>query len=286
MNMHLIRPPASSVPPLVQRLRALWSEPRAGVRSHARNLFCYCALDRERIAAIRMPHAAIVIVLHGVKEVWLGDRVQVFPAGSVFVLPRDVPLDVVNIPSDDGLGVYESMIMEVPALPVGVAPLSAAEKAAGTAMDFSIPVDSHLAEALVHAATAIADGAQGDTVKALRMAEVLTLIRPFAAARTLFATNLTDQVAWLIGSAPARDWYVAEVADQLRIGASTLRRRLAADGTSFREILADERLRSARQAIEAGGLSVAAAEAAGYASRSHFSRRYREHFGTTPTGRI
>ena len=283
MNLHLARP--VSVSPLVQRLRALLPEPQAGVQSHARNLFCYCALDRERIAAIRMPHAAIVIVLHGVKEVWLGDRVQVFPAGSVFVLPRDVPLDVVNIPSDDGLGVYESLIMEVPALPVGVAPLSTAEQAAGTAADFSIAADSHLVEALVHAAAAIADGGLGETVKVLRMAEVLTLMRPFAAARTLFVTNLTDQVAWLIGSAPAKAWSVAEVAKALNIGASTLRRRLAADDTSFREILADERLRLARQAMEAGGLSLAAAEAAGYRSRSHFSRRYREHFGTTPTGR-
>ena len=276
----------ASVPSFVRRLRALVPTPVAGFNSHARHLFCYCSLDRERIAAIRMAHPSIVIVLQGSKEVWVGDHVQVFAAGSVFVLPGGLALDVVNIPGTTGACVYEAMIVEVPGLPAGVPPLTPEERSLSiTAPVFGITPGEDLIEALVHAATAIADGRQGETLKALRLAEVLTLMRLFPAARPLFAASVSDNVAWLIRGAPAETWTVAGVAAQLGLGASTLRRQLAEAGTSFRAILARERLKVGRDALEAGALSVAAADAAGYASRSHFSRRYRQHFGTSPTGR-
>lgn len=265
----------------VRRLRALLPVTRAGFNNHARYLFSYCSLDRERIASIRMTYPSIVVVLQGRKEVWVGDRAQYFSAGSVFVLPSDLAMSVVNIPGEDGDCVYEAMIMEVPTLPAGIAPLPAG--AAG--LDFGVAPGNDLMEALVHAATAITDHGQGEALKALRMAEVLTLMRPHAGARCLFNVGLADQVAWLIASMPAHRWSVTTVAERLGIGASTLRRQLTAAGTSFRAVLARERLRIGRDAMLSGALSVDAAEAAGYASRSHFARRYREHFGTTPTGR-
>jgi AraC-like DNA-binding protein len=101
----------------------------------------------------------------------------------------------------------------------------------------------------------------------------------------LFLAPLNDEVAWLIASAPTQDWTVERVAKEVGLGASSLRRRLAAEGTSFRTILRRERLRAGQSALAAGASSVTAAEAAGYVSRSHFARRYRESFGTTPSGR-
>jgi AraC-like DNA-binding protein len=266
----------------VNRLQALLPSARSGFNSHARHLFSYCSLDRERIASVRMKHPSILVVLQGCKEVWVGDRMQAFGPGAVFVLPPNLDMEVVNIPGEDGPCLYEAMIMEVPALPAGIAPLPASTT---PGLDFSVTPGSDLMEALIHAATAIADHGQSEALKALRMAEVLTLMRPYPAARCLFHVVLADQVAWLIASQPARDWTVAAVAERLGLGASTLRRQLAAAGTSFRAIVARERLRIGRDAIRSGALSIAAAEAAGYSSRSHFARRYREHFGTTPTGR-
>ena len=282
-TQHFETDPAIS---FVRRLRALLPVSRAGFNNHARYLFSYCSLDRERIASIRMTYPSIVVVLQGRKEVWIGDRAQYFSAGSVFVLPSDLAMSVVNIPGEEGDCVYEAMIMEVPTLPAGIAPLPSGIAPAGAAgLDFGVAPGNDLMEALVHAATAITDHGQGEALKALRMAEVLTLMRPHAGARCLFNVGLADQVAWLIASMPAYAWSVAAVAERLEMGASTLRRQLTAVGTSFRAVLARERLRIGRDAMLSGALSVDAAEAAGYASRSHFARRYREHFGTTPTGR-
>jgi AraC-like DNA-binding protein len=270
---------------LLARLKGFEAPAGSGVHNHARNLFSYCALERERLAAIKLPHPLIGIVLRGRKEVWLGDAGLSFGPGSVIILPRNIPMDVVNIPGETGI--YESLILEVPALPEGMPPLTLAERfdreAASPA--FGVTLTEDLVEALSHAATTIRAEAMSEKVKTLRLKEVLTLLRPLPEARALFTAPLGDEVAWLIASAPSEDWTVERVAKATGLGASTLRRRLTQEGRPFRAILRAERLRAGRAALVAGASSLGAAEAAGYVSRSHFARRYRESFGTSPSGR-
>jgi AraC-like DNA-binding protein len=270
---------------LRDRLRGFMAPGAAGVHNHALNLFSYCALERERLAAIKLPHPLIGIVLRGRKEVWLGDVSQSFPPGSVIVLPRNIPMDVVNIPAEGGI--YESLVLEVPMLPEGVAPLTLAERRAReeASRAFGIALTQDLVEALSHAATAINHPELSETVRAFRLSEILTLLRRLPEARALFTASVGDEVAWLVGSDPTRAWTVSAAAQELGLGASTLRRRLAAEGTSFRGILRKARLDAGRSALAQGASSLTAAEASGYVSRSHFARRYRESFGTTPSGR-
>lgn len=285
MNIHQSPPGDRLRRRLLARLEGFRAPAASGVHNHARNLFSYCALQRERLAAIKLPNPLIGIVLRGRKEVWLGDVSQAFVPGSVIILPRNVAMDVVNIPGDSG--VYESLILEVPMLPDGVPPLTLAERLGREAISraFGITLTDDLVEALGHAATTIRVEEMSETVQALRLSEVLTLLRPFPEARALFSAPLREEVAWLISSAPAQEWSVARVAREVGLGASTLRRRLAQEDSSFRAILRQERLRAGQAALATGASSLGAAEAAGYASRSHFARRYRQSFGVTPSGR-
>lgn len=271
---------------LLDRLRPMAAgRLKPGMNAYAEQLFIYCCFDREKVKALELDCPMVGIVLHGQKEIWLGDRTQVFPAGSVFVLPGGVAMDAVNIP-DETNGLYVALRLDVPDLPEGIPPLSTAERSqGGEAGSFGVPLGEDLVEALCHAATAIADGAVGETIRRLRMAEVLALLRPLPEARALFRQSLSEEVAWLIAAAPSEPWSVAGLAAELGIGASTLRRRLSGEGASFRAILRRERLKAGQNALSSGASSIAAAEAAGYASRSHFSRRFRETFGTSPTGR-
>lgn len=267
---------------LLHRLRPM-ATGRPGMNGRGHHLFSYCTLDRERLASIRMPHSVIAIVLHGIKEIWLGDFVTQVGAGGVFVLPGGLPLDVVNIPGPAGL--YESLLIEIPTLPETVPPLTPAERPRLRDPAFRVPLTPDLCQALVHAATTIADGISADVLKTLRLTEVLTLLRSVPAARPLFRRDLCEDLTWLVSHAPDQDWTVDRVARDLGIGASTLRRRLAAEGHSFRALVRHARLRAARRMLDGGASSLAAAEAAGYASRSHFARRYRQTFGVSPSGR-
>jgi AraC-like DNA-binding protein len=49
--------------------------------------------------------------------------------------------------------------------------------------------------------------------------------------------------------------------------------------------LRQTRMDAAQRALASGAAIALAAEAAGYASRSHFARHFRSAFGTTPSGR-
>jgi len=266
---------------LVHRLRPMTTR-HPGMHSHGDNLFSYCALDRERLAAVRLTHPVLGIVLHGIKEVWRGDTVTELRPGTVFVLPGGRPLDVVNIPGPTG--VYESLLLHVPRVPDAVPPLAPTE-AAGKGDAFRIPLTLDLYQAIIHAAASIADSASADVLKTLRLTEVLTLLRSIPAARPLFQRTLGEDVAWLVGHRPHQAWTVERAAQALGMAASTLRRRLAAEGRSFRVLVRDARLAAARRMLENGASSLAAAEASGYASRSHFARRYRQAFGVSPSGR-
>ena len=101
---------------LLDRLRPMVAgKLDVGMHPYGEQLFAYCCFDRERLAALRLDCPMICIVLHGQKDVWLGDRTRSFPAGSLFVLPGGVAMDVVNIP-DDKTGVYAALRLDVPAL--------------------------------------------------------------------------------------------------------------------------------------------------------------------------
>ncbi|WP_106691967.1 helix-turn-helix domain-containing protein [Paracoccus methylarcula] len=81
------------------------------------------------------------------------------------------------------------------------------------------------------------------------------------------------------------DWTVSAAAEKLTMAGSTLRRRLATEGTSFREILRAVRLDAADRILAARGSSAQAAAAAGLSSRGHFARAYRDRFGLGPSER-
>jgi AraC-like DNA-binding protein len=81
-----------------------------------------------------------------------------------------------------------------------------------------------------------------------------------------------------------RQWMdEASIARQLGLGRSTLRRRLAAEGASFRQIAAGVRFEMAKHLIRETGLSLSeVALAVGYAELPVFTRAFRAWSGISP----
>ncbi|MCB1883786.1 MAG: helix-turn-helix transcriptional regulator [Geminicoccaceae bacterium] len=267
---------------LLERLRPLAAHDRrqAGIHVHGPQLFSYCALATERLTRARLAHPAIGIVLSGNKEVWMGDSGQRLLPGEVFVFPGSLDLDVVNVP-DDRAGLYESLLLEVSALP---ASLAGAGTDAPPGFDIKLPLTPDLVDALGHAAITLAASDHAEALAEHRLAEVLLLLKNMPAAKPLFAAGLADRVTWMVLNAPAHDWTAAEIAAKLGVGASTLRRRFAREGRSLRRIVREARMRLAREMLRAGnGTVTQAAEAVGYASRSHFAHRFKSAYGVPPS---
>ena len=272
---------------LLDRLRPLATLPGRprkdpGMHVFGRQIFTYCCFKTERLAQVTIARPLIGIVLSGAKEFWRGDTGRRFTAGEVFVLPGGATLDVVNLP-DERHGLYESLLVEVPSLPQSIAGMPEPLPSPRQEFDIRVTLTADLVDALAHAATTLATSDHAAILGEHRLAEVLMLLRGDPAARALFDAPLGDRVGWMVAADPTRRWTASDIAARLGMGASTLRRRLTEDGMSLRAVLAAARMQVAQGLLVRCGASVtAAAEAAGYTSRSHFTRRFRSVFGSTP----
>lgn len=82
----------------------------------------------------------------------------------------------------------------------------------------------------------------------------------------------------------AGDWTSARLAARLAIGESTLRRRLAEEGTTFGDLLVDTRMTGAMNLILSTDLPIdRIALDVGYASPSRFAVRFRRRFACAPS---
>ena len=98
------------------------------------------------------------------------------------------------------------------------------------------------------------------------------------------AASLAQRVRGLISVDPAADWSMQKVAHETAMSISTLRRKLAAEGIIFRELMQDVRMSHALaqlQNTDAPVLEVA--RATGYDSASRFAARFRARFGYLPS---
>ncbi|WP_269930532.1 helix-turn-helix transcriptional regulator [Aminobacter sp. HY435] len=252
-----------------------------GFHSHARELFSYCCVERERLASVVSETNRIGVVLSGEKEFWLGDAGQRFVAGDVFVLPKGQAFDAVNIPSEAN-GLYESLLVDVTDVPRWVLEMPGARTPSG--FDLRVPLGGELVDALGHAAIALSASSHAGALAGHRLAEVLMLLRRVPAAVCLFEQSLAERAAWLVAGAPSRRWTAQAIGREFGLGASTLRRKLREEGTSLRQVLAAARMQLAHEMLARGEGNISdAAGIAGYASRSHFARRFVSVYGSTPS---
>lgn len=93
-----------------------------------------------------------------------------------------------------------------------------------------------------------------------------------------------DRLRGLLAAAPDAAWTSGEAARTLAVSEATLRRRLAADGPSFGDLLADVRMSHALGLLQTTDLPInRVALEVGYASPSRFAVRFRKRFGIAPS---
>ena len=96
--------------------------------------------------------------------------------------------------------------------------------------------------------------------------------------------KVSGQIRAMLSSQLDGDWDSGTIARALAMSEATLRRRLAAEGVTLRELIADVRMASALVLLQATSRPVSEiASKVGYESPSRFAVRFRDRFGFAPT---
>ena len=151
--------------------------------------------------------------------------------------------------------------------------------------DLCVPLDRHTTQAWDQLLAAINANAPDALRTHYGEAVLLSLGLNGQAGPLLMDRNdpLCERVQQLVMGSPESDWTVASVAQHLNLGESTLRRQLANEGSSFRNILESVRLATALQWLQTTSRPIGEiAGASGYASASRFAVRFRPHYGLSP----
>lgn len=234
----------------------------------------------------------LILVLEGAKELQGAAGPARVPAGSMLALPAGAAPTLFNDP-DRRSGQYRAQVLAFDAGlvtaffhdPPQPARLPLSSPAQGDPWRILTPPEA-LRDAFAHAGRAVGAGDVSDTLVRHRFQEVLLGL---AEQGVVWAPARGDTVAQrlrlLIAGRPGAPWSAADAAKAAGVSEATLRRRLAGEGTSFRDLLAEVRLSHGLMLLQTSRAGIAEiALACGYDSPSRFATRFRERFGTPPSG--
>jgi len=253
--------------------------------------FVASACRSYRLKAVALDLPGLMVPLEGTKTVTLHGQAHVCRPGQCFVLHRPETVEIRNTP-DTRSGRYRAWGAFFPWRVVELArtllnahfPLvaSASDGAVGSLLELAPLRTSVEALQACGASSAPPDPAELDH----RLLGVLVAIARVGHTQFLRAgePTLGAQVRALISGQPSRSWTSALVEHHLHLSGATLRRRLAEEGTSLREVLREARLHCALGLLQNTRKPVkAVALDCGYRSVSSFSRNFSARFGVEPS---
>ncbi|WP_216821737.1 helix-turn-helix transcriptional regulator [Uliginosibacterium sp. TH139] len=235
------------------------------------------------VKAFDVPGPSIGFLLQGRKRALQGGQWLSVEPGELFLVPGARSVDVENIPdphSGEYLTIFivlcenvlEAARQLLPTFPQGEPGPLAAVPLAGLLG----PLEDWC-EALQRGDETLAAHAMlGLVLHLCRLGHQGLLNRP--------PPSLAAQIRSMVTQRPEREWSSGEIEEALAMSGATLRRHLAAEGTSLRELIANVRLAHALQLLYSTRLPLkAVAQRVGYASVSSFSKRFAERYGMEPS---
>ncbi len=223
--------------------------------------------------------ATLILVEAGIKRIrWPGGDCTAAPGDALSLQPGAV-VDIANTPGPDGTYRALWICWGQDMLDPGTGP-AGPHVARHAALDPPFRDAFHRAFDGLDETTALPA-----SIAAHRLAEVLLWL---AGRGFHFGSPPPSspglQVRRLLASDPGADWSMDQVAQAIATSVPTLRRKLAAEGMVFRDLVQDVRMAHALALLQNTDTPVLhVAQAAGYASPSRFAARFRVRFGYLPT---
>lgn len=255
---------------------------RLAARAEAEGVFPLVRSGAYRLRAVRCHSPFLVLPLAGRKRIHLPAGLIDCAVGSFAFWQQPSELDVENIPDADDD--YRALVI----------PFSwALVELARALLDRHQPLAR--SQALVgcgpvEAVAGALDALSGDTADALAREHLLLgLLLALARAghdgfRLARNPSFAERIRSRIAAEPARAWTSALLEAEFALSGATLRRRLAEDGSSLRELLREARLHHGLGLLQTSGKPLKAiAQDSGYRSASLFAQRFTERFGVAPS---
>lgn len=239
----------------------------------------------QRIRRVPVFLPALCRVRHGVKRMWLGERAMSAGPAQLVLLPAGSELDIANLP--DARGYLADLVVLPPELVDHFrqrhGPLLLRQNDDGQ-------LCPSMDDTVSHAWQLLMDSLRGDAPPEMRQHHAEGVLLALALAGQAGpmlqepADQLAQRVRQLLMLDPAAPWSVEAAARRLKLGASTLRRHLAEEGSGFQRLLEEVRMGQALQSLQSSARPISdIAAASGYASPSRFAARFRQRYGLTPS---
>lgn len=229
--------------------------------------------------ALTSEKPVIVLVREGRKAVRNGKNSVKVGEGMVGVLPAYLPLMIENQPAQSGRYIASAIVPDA-----GVIKSVMREGLDGGNPFLATRLDRTVV-AFERAADLLDDPFTPMQLKNNAVREVLLWLGTegigFGEERS---ASFSDMLREKIALEPDMDWRSTIAAQEMAVSEATLRRRLAACGTSFNDLLTDVRMTRALGLLQTTELPInRIALDCGYASASRFAMRFRARFGLAPS---
>lgn len=268
--------PKSTLARVDPRPRAVVSRPDVGAAGHI--------IQRSDLTSHRLVVAepTLILVEEGRKRIrWSGGECVASP-GEALSLQAGEVVDISNTPGRDGT--YRALWICWCAELIETSGPDRPSQSPGVALH------TRLGEAFHGAFHSAFDG-MGDvgalppSIATHRLREVLLWLAERGFHFTSPGpTSLGQEVRRLLAIDPAVEWSMERMARETATSVPTLRRKLTAEGTAFRDLVQDVRMSHALALLQNTDDPVLhIALATGYASASRFTARFRARFGYLPT---
>ena len=243
---------------------------------------CITARREHGASSVEIPQPQFAILLQGRKQVATAQQTLELLPGDLFLITRRCRIDVVNRP-DPHTGLYLSAIV-----PLCNEALAAARTlwneplpAPGDTLA-RLPLHDH-ADILRQWRSALERAHYTEARLALAALVVAFCRRGHGSLLLPPEPSLGERIRDLIAAQPERDWQSRDFEAALGLSGATLRRRLASEQVSVRELISDARLAHAMGLLYTTRLPLKTVAArVGYRSLGSFSRRFAARYGLDP----
>lgn len=253
-----------------------------------RNFWINGCQQLQRLTKMDMSAPVLMFPIVGHKKIAAEQQAYNAQPGEILMLPKGVRCDVENIPelrTDRFLGaslVFDQQTIDL----FGKAysdgsqdwELTPKWKAAGSNELYSL-----IADWIAHDQNYAADITQTRH----RLVEILLVLARQGLAGNLLLSRgetLSERVTQQFKTDLSHDWSLNDLTNTLAMSERTLRRRLQAEKTGFRDLLEDTRLNQGVERVISSDMPIGQiAFECGYQSQSRFAERFRMRFSMSPT---